>query len=399
MKSKFQRVLGRCLCNAVSLLLPTKFKQWGDALRVEVESIANDDEALRFALGGGCGLLPRIMLAHFQTVLLALSGSDHASGGAAAMGSSFNSFHHPRLVGMLSAAIAVLLGLGYMAAAGAPIVMLASNLGALLLGLAVLALSGRITMIAERWVGVGTLIMASILLVTSMFGNSVEGAKRWVLIGPFFIQTSLLFLPLMVINFARIRNALATVGMVAAAAAFALQPDRAMAAVLAMGLIGCALYRFDRFVAIALLGAGGAFFVTLLRADTLPAVPYVDKILYTAFDVHFLAGAAVVGGAAILLAPAIVARMSHNAEPEPYGVFGAVWLAIILAAAIGNYPTPVVGYGSSAIIGYLLSLSALPKNVRSAPRRAVEGVNARDQKGSRRLLRTGSISLASVLTF
>jgi hypothetical protein len=32
-----------------------------------------------------------------------------------------------------------------------------------------------------------------------------------------------------------------------------------------------------------------------------------------------------------------------------------------MAAALGNYPTPIVGYGGSAIIGYALSLLALPK--------------------------------------
>jgi hypothetical protein len=41
-------------------------------------------------------------------------------------------------------------------------------------------------------------------------------------------------------------------------------------------------------------------------------------------------------------------------------VFGAVWMAAVLAAALGNYPTPVVGYGGSAIVGYLLSLGLLP---------------------------------------
>ena len=33
------------------------------------------------------------------------------------------------------------------------------------------------------------------------------------------------------------------------------------------------------------------------------------------------------------------------------------------AAAIGPYPTPVIGYGGSAIIGYLLSLAMLPPKV------------------------------------
>ena len=38
--------------------------------------------------------------------------------------------------------------------------------------------------------------------------------------------------------------------------------------------------------------------------------------------------------------------------------FGAVWVAMIVAAAAGNYPTPLVGFGGSAIVGYLLSIAA-----------------------------------------
>lgn len=35
----------------------------------------------------------------------------------------------------------------------------------------------------------------------------------------------------------------------------------------------------------------------------------------------------------------------------------------MMAAALGNYPTPIVGYGGSAVIGYVFSLLALPKLV------------------------------------
>ena len=42
-----------------------------------------------------------------------------------------------------------------------------------------------------------------------------------------------------------------------------------------------------------------------------------------------------------------------------FAVFGATWLAVIAFAVVGNYPTPLVGYGSSAILGYCLMTSML----------------------------------------
>ena len=53
-----------------------------------------------------------------------------------------------------------------------------------------------------------------------------------------------------------------------------------------------------------------------------------------------------------------------------YFVSGAVWFGCIAAAALGNYPTPVVGYGGSAILGYLLTFAFLPASSRSASRHA-----------------------------
>ncbi len=394
----FRRSVANFLCEALRIVLPNSRARWADALRAEIALIPQDGEALRFAFGGLFGLAPRLLLAHLQAAFITISRSDRSVGDTTAMRSSFNIFHHPRLVGVLSAVIAVVLGVAYMAAAGAPLIFPILNLGALIIGLVVLALSVRIAPLTGRLAGIGVFAMSVLLLVTSVFGSSFEGARRWLVIGPFFIQTSLLFLPVMVVNFARTRNALAMAGMVAAAFAVALQPDRAMAGVLVAGLFGCALHRSDRFVGIALLAAVIAFAVTLLRGDTLPAVPFVDKVLYTAFDVHLFAGVAVLAGSAMLLAPATIAKLKNSADPMVYIVFGLIWFAVILAAAIGNYPTPVVGYGSSAIIGYLLSLSALPKRALYRSRVAVESADVQNQKGPRGLKRVTSLSVAGLLT-
>jgi hypothetical protein len=45
--------------------------------------------------------------------------------------------------------------------------------------------------------------------------------------------------------------------------------------------------------------------------------------------------------------------------------FGGCWAAVVAAAALGNYPTPLVGYGGSAVLGYLLSVSLLPGGARA----------------------------------
>jgi hypothetical protein len=266
----------------------------------------------------------------------------------------------PRLVGVACAIGAVALGLGHMAAAGAPGRYLVINAAALGVGLTLLGLFGGALFAERSWTSAAIAAMAGALLATALSGDSVEGATRWVRLGGLSLQPSLILLPVMLVAFARSRNELATAGIVAAAA-LAIQPDRAMAGMLAAGLAVLAVLRPDRLVLAALGASLAGFAVTLARPDRLPAAAHVEGVLYSSFEVHLLAGLAVILGLALLLVPAVIGWFRDPAGRDQYAAFGAVWLAAILAAALGNYPTPLVGYGASAIIGYALSLVALPK--------------------------------------
>jgi hypothetical protein len=111
-------------------------------------------------------------------------------------------------------------------------------------------------------------------------------------------------------------------------------------------------------------------------------VPYVDEILYTSFQVHTLVGLAVVGGALLLIVPGIAGRWIDPGNREVHAVFATLWLSVVAAAALGNYPTPLVGYGGSAILGYALSLSFLPRTLPMAAGASERANNAARADGS-----------------
>jgi cell division protein FtsW (lipid II flippase) len=207
--------------------------------------------------------------------------------------------------------------------------------------------------------------LSLLLLATALLGLRIEGAARWVGFGGVFVQPSFVLLPLMLVGFSRSRTRLATMGMGVAALALALQPDRAMAAMMTTALTALRATRADRPTSMAFTASLLAFGVTLLRPDALPGAPFVDQILFSSFAVHVLAGLAVVVGLVLLLVPAMVGGSCDADNRATYFAFGAAWLAATIAAAFGHYPTPVVGYGGSAILGYVLSLSVLPRPVRS----------------------------------
>jgi cell division protein FtsW (lipid II flippase) len=245
----------------------------------------------------------------------------------------------------------------YLAGAGAPARYSVINLAALVVGAAVWLGLGR--GVTSRWSGGAVLALTAPLVATALFGVAVDGASRWVNVGPLSLQVSLIVLPAIIVLYARTTDAIGTAGILVAAFALAAQPDRAMAAVLVAGTGAIVLAQRNRLSVLALIGAVIGFGVTMLRPDALPAVPFVDRILYTAFDVHVLAGMAVVAGCFILLAPAFGA-IGRGPERTALLAFGASWATVVAAAALGNYPTPLVGYGGSAVLGYLLSVALLP---------------------------------------
>jgi hypothetical protein len=265
----------------------------------------------------------------------------------------------PRAAGIACAVGATGLGMLYLALAGAPASYLVVNGLALVMGLAAVGLARTVGW-DRHLPGEAVLVLGVALLATALFGLSVDGAARWVRVGGLSVQVSLVVLPAMLVSFARHRTRYSTLGIVLAALALALQPDRAMAGVLASALAVLAVFTRDPRVLLALVSAAAGFAATLLHPDNLPAVPYVDQILYTSFDVGVLAGLAVTGGALLLVVPAMLGWRYDPDHREAYAMFGVIWLGMVVAAALGNYPTPVVGYGGSAILGYSLGLSLIP---------------------------------------
>lgn len=360
------RLLAKLILTLAAILLPRHLRDWGRAMLFEADAIDRPGPRLSFALGCLVGAIREALSDHVPGARNA-----HAEGETRTMASETSPHHRPRLLAALCAIGATCLGLAYLRAAGAPLSYLVMNGAALLLGLlaiGVAADAARIVRVAAGLLGVA---LAGALLLTSLFGISADGATRWVSVGGVLLQPGLIVVPLLVMQFAGTRDSVSTGAMLIAALALALQPDRAMAGALAAGTAALALCRPERNSLAALAAALAGFAVTLVRADESAAMPFVDRIFYSSFDVHVLAGLAVSGGAALSILPAIVGLVRDRDNRPLYAAFGAVWLAVIGAAALGNYPTPLVGYSGSAILGYLLGVIALP------PRAGIEA--ARDQ--------------------
>lgn len=337
-----RKLSNRMLVRLVGLA-PAHMRDWAEAVCAEAAAIADDGEALRFAAGAGSGLALTFVKARISAAL------SFASDGFG-----------PRRLAALAATAAVLIGVIHLYVAGASSSMILVNMASLCLGFALLGGAAVWQGPSDRGRSAAAIILAGLLALTNLFGVSSHGVVRWVAAGPLMVQSSLILLPVLVMMFARKTTAAGTAALVIAAGAMAMQPDRAMAGAMFGGASMLWLLCRNRQVAIVLAASALGFVVTLVRADNLPPVRFTEGVFTQTWQVHPLLGLAVASGGALLLLPAAAFGSRDRDAARQCAVFGAIWLAIILAAVIGNYPTPLVGYGGSAIIGYLLSACMLP---------------------------------------
>lgn len=379
MRLSLARRAALLIANRLQSAFPARLSSWARAMRHEIEAIEGDRQALAFALG--------CLWTGWRSAAL---GQFSFSARGEGMTSRWNgALREPRTIGVASAVAATSLGILYLVSAGAPARYVVVNLAALALGLVALGIVDKAGLRDRPSSGFAVALLGASLLATALFGASADGASRWIWIGPLSVQVSLVLVPFMLVSFAGRRDRLGTAGIALAALALALQPDRAMAGMLALGLAALATSRRDVYSMTALLAASAAFAASLARPDALPAVRFVDRVLYTSFSVHPLAGAAVLLGLCLLVLPAIAGRLRDPANDGAYRVFGALWIGAIAAAALGNYPTPVVGYGGSAILGYVLSLAVFPPRLRDRSSPVAGRAAAEDDAGDTVQSRSG----------
>lgn len=324
-------------------LAPCDMRDWAEAVRAEAAAIADDGEALRFAAAAGSGLA-------FTFIKLRLNDS---------LGLASERLG-PRHLAALAATAAVMIGVVHLYVADASSSMILVNIVSLGVGLALLSGTAIWRGFPDYGRAIAAIIMAGLLALTNVFGISSHGVVRWVAAGPLMVQSSLILLPALLMMYARKATCSNTAALVVAAAAMAMQPDRAMSGAMFAGVAMLWLLYRNRQVSIVLAASALGFVATLVRADNLPPERFTEGVFTQTWQVHPLLGIAVASAGALLLLPAAAFGTRDRDCARQCAVFGAIWLAIIVAAVIGHYPTPLVGYGGSAIIGYLLSACLLP---------------------------------------
>lgn len=285
-----------------------------------------------------------------------------------------------RQVVLLTGTAAVLCGILFMALSNAPVRLMLINLVALGVGAALVAIARLLPPLTSVQRGLALLALSTGLIATALLGASSEGASRWIIVAGLSIQPSLILVPVLLLAHAARPDRWSGAAVVVAALAMALQPDRSIAFTIAAVMALDLLRRRSVASGLSFLLCLAALAITVLRPDRLPAVPYVDQVLWTSVTTAPLAAVSIWIGVLLLFLPA--ALLWRRGERVLASTCAAIWFCLVLSAGLGNYPTPLVGYGASAIIGYVLTSLAIAGTSRHSIRAsALSKANDDEQSG------------------
>lgn len=221
-------------------------------------------------------------------------------------------------------------------------------------------------------------VAALLPLAATLAAPGIDGVHRWLAVGPVHLHASAILAPLIVAGL----GGLAARGrwwpfaalLVAAQALHVAQPDAGQAFAVALGAAVAALVAPGKGPARAamILVAVVAGVAARFPADPLAPVRHAEGILELAaargLGLWLLARAFL---AVLALPPFLgvlhaLAARERGAAAVAAGLFGYE-VGAILAPALGAFPVPVLGFGASHLVGFVLANGLIVAIVRGLP--------------------------------
>lgn len=246
-------------------------------------------------------------------------------------------------------------GLGFTANAGAPPALVMAQGAVGLVALVIGALVERLAPDPGSRGAVIAVVVALMSLAATFFDPGLEGVHRWISLGPVAIQPAAIALPIIVwFAASRPEGWLGAAVMIAGAVLCAAQPDSQASGALVAATGVLVLLAPRRLTWLVALGIGVIGWIVSTSAPPLAPVAYVEGVLRAAWSAGPLLGLLVV--LALVAVPATFLIVGRGRQDRLGGAMMALWLVFCSYSLTGLYPTPVIGFGLSWVLGFGISL-------------------------------------------
>jgi len=246
---------------------------------------------------------------------------------------------------------------------GAPPARWGVHLGACLLGLALYSMLTSVSWRCSRSLALAAALIGASAMVSTLGCPGIDGIQRWHDVGPVRVHASGLLMPALLVFAAGAltwRPWAAHLLLLGAQAVHLLQPDAGQATAVACGasaLVWAAPHQRNKALLLSLYAISGA--LPWFRRDDLPPVPFVEDIVVQAFALAPAVGAlALVSLALFVLAPLLGVRSKQFPLGAALAIAG-YFAGSLVAPRFGEFPVPLLGFGTSPTLGAFLALAML----------------------------------------
>lgn len=203
----------------------------------------------------------------------------------------------------------------------------------------------------------------------SLLHGGIDGVHRWVSLAGVLVHPGAILDPILVLAtgvlWIRRQAQTATLLIAGRLALVIVQPDAGQATAIAAAATTMALTygssRLRRFSLGALATTGAV--LAWARPDPLPPVDFVENIAGRAFELHSALGVTAIISLVLLPASAIWRPSQATNDARLRSVLGfalaAYFVGTIGAVVFGAFPTPVLGFGASPVLGAIWGLVLL----------------------------------------
>ncbi|GAA0127138.1 hypothetical protein UT300019_30420 [Clostridium sp. CTA-19] len=240
-------------------------------------------------------------------------------------------------------------------------VIIQNLIGLVIMGLiSYYILSGNINICRNKNIKDIFRLIPLILLLLTFIGEGMMGVHRWISIGPIRLNISMIVMPIIILSLWKLlkNNSWWKVAIITIFISIVLfiQPDASQLSGFAIPMIFMLYKNGDKRIFSTIISVGLFILVILswIHLDSLSPVSYVEEILNLVANmgqVWFLLGIV-----SLVILPTPFILFPPKKLKLPSICIGIYFIIIIISTFFGNFPVPLMGYGISPIIGYIISI-------------------------------------------
>lgn len=212
---------------------------------------------------------------------------------------------------------------------------------------------------------VGIIILILVVYILTFIDLGMDGVHRWVSLGPIRLYISSIFVPILIIELwkqlQKNNEVLVVVITGVVSILIALQPDASQLTAFAIPMMLILISKVNSkifcYIIVSVLTL--VVITSWIFVDSLPAVLYVEEIVSLVMGMGLVWS--ILGISSLILLPLpfiLLAKANFKMLSRCIGLY---FLIVIITTFFGNFPVPLMGYGISPIIGYLIAITWLIK--------------------------------------